>query len=65
MRTDDSSVPNGRPHKGVLFKCCNVYVRIHLNAKGDAFVGWCPRCAGKLELRVGPDGSDAGFFEVS
>lgn len=64
MKPGDSQAPQRRPHKGVLFKCCQVYAHIYLNAKGDAFIGFCPRCAGKLELRVDPDGSEANFFEA-
>lgn len=55
--------PQPRPHRGILFTCCNVYARVYLNAKEDAFVGWCPRCAKRLELRVDPDGSSDLFFE--
>jgi hypothetical protein len=64
MNQGESPVPRHRPHKGVFFKCCRVYARILLNAKGDAFVGWCPRCAAKLELKVDPQGSDADMFEA-
>ena len=53
-----------RPHRGVLFKCCNVYTRIYLNEQGDKFLGWCPRCAAKLELTISPGGSDAKIFEA-
>lgn len=53
-----------RPHRGIVFKCCNVYARVYLNARGDAFVGWCPRCIARLELQIRPDGSDARFFEA-
>ena len=53
-----------KPHRGVYFNCCRVYGRIVLNVQRTAFVGWCPKCAGKLELSVGPDGTDAAFFEA-
>lgn len=59
--TEDTS---GRPHRGVHFTCCNVYARIYLNVKGDAFVGWCPHCARRLELRVEPGGSTDQFFQA-
>lgn len=55
---------NLRPHVGVHFRCCNVYARVYLNARGDAFVGWCPRCAAKLEMTVGPGGSTRQFFDA-
>jgi len=53
-----------REHIGVLFKCCRVYSRVYLNAKKTAFVGWCPKCAKKVELKVSPTGTDSHFFEV-
>jgi hypothetical protein len=51
-----------KPHLGVIFKCCRVYSRLYLNKKGDAFVGWCPKCAAKLEIKVSPTGSRQRFF---
>jgi hypothetical protein len=51
-----------RPFIGMHFKCCRVYARIYLNQKGTAFVGWCPRCAAKVEVRVSPTGSRSRFF---
>jgi len=51
-----------RPSVGIFFKCCRVYSRIYLNRKGDAFVGWCPKCAAKVEMKVSPTGSTERFF---
>jgi len=53
-----------RPFIGVNFSCCNVYQRIKLNAAGTAFVGWCPKCAGKVEIKVSPTGSKSRFFSA-
>ena len=49
---------------GVRFKCCNKYSRIYKNKKGTAFVGWCPKCARKIEFKISKDGSKDRFFEV-
>ncbi len=55
--------PDGkRPFIGIVFKCCRIYSRIYLNKKGDAFVGWCPKCSAKMEVLVSPVGSSNKFF---
>jgi len=56
---------NDRPFLGVVFKCCNVYSRIYLNKQQTAFVGWCPRCAKPIRIKVSPDGIDSRFFEMT
>lgn len=57
-----SSEKNKRPFVGMHYKCCNIYSRIYLNRSGTAFVGWCPKCARKVMLKVSPDGSDETMF---
>lgn len=54
-----------RPYIGVIFKCCHIYSRVYLNKKGTAYVGWCPKCAAQLRIRVSPDGTNDRFFEAS
>jgi hypothetical protein len=54
-----------RPFLGVVFKCCKVYGRIYLNKQQTAFVGWCPRCAKPIRIKVSPDGTDSRFFEMT
>ena len=53
-----------RPFIGIHFKCCNVYSRIYINKKQTAFVGWCPKCTKKVEVKISPDGADTSFFEA-
>ena len=50
---------------GVHFKCCDVYTRVYINREETAYVGNCPRCAKKVELFIGPGGTDARLFEAS
>ncbi len=58
----DKKINRKRPHIGVIFKCCHVYSRIYINKKGDAFVGWCPKCARKMEVVISPFGTKSRFF---
>lgn len=49
---------------GVRFACCEVYSRIYVNRDHTAYVGYCPRCSKKIELKIGPGGTDSRFFTV-
>ena len=51
-----------RPYINLLFRCCNVYVRIYLNAQGTAFSGHCPRCCARARIAVDPEGDAADFW---
>jgi len=53
-----------RDYLGVIFDCCHVYSHIHKNKAGDAYVGWCPSCAKKVTIPIGPLGTDCRFFTV-
>lgn len=55
----------GRRFVGIYFACCGVYSRIYVNAQGTAYVGYCPRCCGRVELEVGPHGTTQRFFSAS
>jgi hypothetical protein len=56
---------SSRPFVGINFTCCDVYARIYLNRDRTGYVGHCPRCARKVELRIGPGGTDRRFFRAS
>lgn len=49
----------------VLFECCSVYSRIYRRKDGSRYVGWCPRCARKVYVRVGPGGVSTRFFKAT
>jgi hypothetical protein len=54
-----------RPYIGVIFKCCRAYSRVYLNKQGTAYVGWCPKCAAQIHIKVAADGTRDRFFEAS
>lgn len=51
-----------RKFLGVIFQCCNVYARLYINKDQTAYEGACPRCGKRLELKIGPQGTDSRFF---
>jgi hypothetical protein len=55
----------GKEFIGVTFKCCRVYTRIYLNKQKTAFIGWCPKCAAKMEIHISSSGSDTRFFQAN
>ena len=53
-----------RAYIGMMFKCCHVYTRIYMNREGAAYVGHCPKCGKKVEIKVGPGGSRSRFWSA-
>lgn len=66
----DSAVPEGqdcgqaRKWIGIHFECCGVYTRIYRNREGDAYEGYCPRCARAVRVRVGSGGTSQRMFKA-
>jgi hypothetical protein len=54
----------GRPWISIYFECCRVYARVYRNAEGTAYVGWCPKCARKATVLIGPGGTTSRFFRA-
>ena len=54
-----------RPFVGMHFTCCDIYTRIYLSTDRASYLGHCPRCGRRVQLHVGPGGSDARFFTAT
>lgn len=64
--TDDAGQPaasaSGRRFVGVHFACCDVYTRVYINREQTAYEGNCPKCGKRVQLKIGPGGTDSRFF---
>jgi len=49
---------------GVHFECCDVYSRVYPNREQTAYIGNCPRCAKRVEFRIGAEGTSSRFFRA-
>jgi len=60
--TSTGGAAQARRFLGIQFACCSVYSRVYVNKEGIAYVGNCPKCTKRIELKIGPGGSDSRFF---
>jgi hypothetical protein len=60
--TGSRGAAKSRRFLGIQFACCSIYSRVYVNKEGTAYVGNCPKCTKRVELKIGPGGSDSRFF---
>jgi len=58
-------LPNQRKYIGIFFECCSVYTRIYINREKTSYLGWCPKCARRIEIKIDKKGTDNRFFKVT
>ena len=56
--------PKRRKYIGVFFECCNVYTQVYINKKKTAYVGCCPKCAQRVEVKIDKRGTNCRFFKL-
>lgn len=61
---DQGTDARGRPYIGIMFDCCNVYQRIYRNKAGTAYVGYCPRCMRRIQLKISEGGTGQRMFRA-
>jgi hypothetical protein len=54
-----------RPFISVYFECCRVYNRVYINRDRTAYLGWCPKCCRRVEVKISPFGTDNRFFKAT
>lgn len=62
---NNESTPAKRNFLGIWFECCHTYGRLYKNAKGDQYVGRCPKCLRPVHVRIGGEGTNRRFFRGS
>ena len=61
---DKSNEPEANRFLGVQFVCCDVYSRVYANREQTAYVGHCPKCAKRVEFKIGSGGTASRFFKA-
>lgn len=61
---DTATDHSKRPFISIMFDCCRVFTRVYRRPEATAYVGWCPRCGRKVEVKVGAGGTSCRVFRA-
>ena len=63
-RSPGAARSRGRPWLAIRWRCCGAYSRMYRNRAGNAYEGFCPRCARPVRIKIAADGSDVRLFDA-
>ena len=65
QRVSQKATNQGKRFLGVRFINCACYGRLYQNDAGNAYVGACPRCGKRYQVRIGATGTSTRMFMAS
>jgi len=64
LESKEGAERHKKSYVSIEFVCCNVFARVYINDRQDAYEGRCPKCLKPLKLKVGPGGTDSRTFKA-
>ena len=61
---DGAGGSGGRRWLSIYFECCHTYARIYRAPTGRLYTGFCPKCGARLDVPIGPGGTNRRAFRA-